>query len=190
MVDDVARSLSPHPASTRPGEDPSARQAAVRAATLADLGAIAAIETASFHSDRLSARALRRLLTKASAVTLVHTGPDGGVNGYATVLFHRRRTSARLYSIAITAAERQRGRGAALLVAAEDMARAQGARAMTLEVRADRPDVQRFYANLGYATSGHRSHYYEDGVDAHTMRKSLTNPAGGEASPMPPGRLT
>lgn len=145
----------------------------LRCATPADITALAAIEASAFRSDLLTVRALKHLIAGANAATLVHLASDGAISGYAAVLFHRQRPGARLYSIAVAAGYRRLGHGAALLAAAEQVAAARGANAMTLEVRADAPAAQRLYAKHGYAVCGTRQHYYVDGTDAWKMRKLL-----------------
>lgn len=152
--------------------------AAIRPATLADIRALAAIEAGAFLSDRLTVRALKHLIARANAATLVHLAGDGAISGYAAVLFHRRRQSARLYSIAVAYGYRRFGHGAALLAAAEQAAAARGATTMTLEVRADTPSAQRFYAMHGYSVFGERRRYYADGADARKMRKALPRRQG------------
>lgn len=161
--------------SAHPGANPSkdAASARLRCATLADITALAAIEAGAFHSDLLTVRALKHLIARANAATLVHLTGDGAISGYAAVLFHRQRPGARLYSIAVATAYRRLGHGAALLAAAEQIAAARGANAMTLEVRVDAPAAQRLYETHGYAVCGKRQRYYADGTDAWKMRKAL-----------------
>ena len=158
-----------------PRADTQARtvSASIRPATLADITALAAIEAGAFQSDLLTERTLKYLIARANAATLVHLAGSGAISGYAAVLFHRRRPSARLYSIAVASAYCRLGHGAALLAAAEQVAAARGANAMTLEVRADAPAAQRLYATHGYAVCGQRQRYYADGTDAWKMRKAL-----------------
>lgn len=147
--------------------------AAIRRATLADTRALAAIEASAFVSDRLTVRAFKHLIMRANAATLVHLAGDGTISGYAVVLFHRRRQSARLYSIAVASGYRRSGHGATLLAAAESAAAAHNAATMTLEVRADSAAAQNFYAAHGYSVFGELRRYYADGTDARKMRKAL-----------------
>lgn len=165
---------------TRGSADPRAAvpqggtvSAAIRPATLADIRALAAIEAGAFLSDRLTVRTFKHLIARANAAILVHLAGDGTVSGYAIVLFHRRRQSARLYSIAVASGYRRFGHGAALLAAAEQAAAARDATTMTLEVRADTPAAQRFYATHGYSVIGELRRYYADGTDARKMRRAL-----------------
>ncbi len=145
----------------------------IRKATLDDIPALVALEERSFETDRFSRRAFRYLLTKANAATLVETAPDGTVRGYATVLFMRDDTLARLYSIAVDPAYRGRDIGKALLHAAEAAAQARGVVSMRLEVRADNAVGIALYQQQGYRRFAIQPHYYEDEVDAVRMEKSL-----------------
>jgi len=145
----------------------------IRPAGLADIPALVAIENRSFTSDRLSRRSFRYLLTRGHAETVVVTGDDGDIRGYAMVLFSRGTSLARLYSIAVDPVHRGKGLGTELLHAAEDAARRHGAAYMRLEVREDDPATQRLYEKEGYRKFAVEHHYYEDDVDAIRMERSL-----------------
>ncbi|MDG4603555.1 MAG: N-acetyltransferase [Defluviicoccus sp.] len=147
--------------------------ATIRPATLADIGVLAAIEAGAFRSDLLTVRALKHLIKRANAATLVHVASGGAISGYAVVLFHRQRPAARLYSIAVASGYCRLGYGAALLLAAEQAAADNGAKTMTLEVRTDSTAAQHLYATHGYSVCGKRQRYYADGTDAWKMRKQL-----------------
>lgn len=167
---DHAADGSVHPSARPPaGTVPTA----IRPATLADIKVLAAIEASAFWSDLLSVRALKHLIARANAATLVHVASGGVISGYAAVLFHRQRPAARLYSIAVGSGYRRLGHGVALLLAAEEAAADRGASAMTLEVRADSTAAQHLYATHGYSVCGQRQRYYADGTDAWKMRKPL-----------------
>ncbi|HRW59460.1 MAG TPA: N-acetyltransferase [Defluviicoccus sp.] len=145
----------------------------IRPATLADIGVLAAIEAGAFRSDLLTVRALKHLIKRANAATLVHIADNGAISGYAAVLFHRQRQAARLYSIAVASGYRRLGHGEELLAAAEQAASDHGANAMTLEVRTDSTAAQHLYATHGYSVCGKRQRYYADGTDAWRMQKPL-----------------
>lgn len=149
----------------------------LRPAGLSDVDSMVEIENAAFRTDRFSRRTFRHLVTKANAATLVALSPGGHAVGYTTVLFRRDASHARLYSIAVKAAARGRGLGSALLAAAEEAAQRRGAARMRLEVRADDPATQAFYRQHGYRRLGVASGYYEDGVDAIRMEKTLSENA-------------
>ncbi|SUS05961.1 conserved hypothetical protein [uncultured Defluviicoccus sp.] len=161
---------SAHPCAQSPA---GAVSATIRPATLADIAALAAIEAGAFRCDLLTIRALKHLIKRANAATLVHVASGGAISGYTVVLFHRQRPAARLYSIAVASGYRRLGHGAALLLAAEQAAADNGANAMSLEVRADSTAAQHLYAMHGYTVCGKRQRYYADGTDAWKMRKQL-----------------
>lgn len=178
----------------------------LRPGTAGDIGRLLALEESSFAGDRLSRRSFRALLGSKSAVLIVaEAGPrtwrDGGeapqldfgfqriepaderaLLGYAVVLFRAGSRAARLYSIAVDAGARGRGVAKALLAAAEDAARARGATALRLEVRADNAAALSLYERLGYRTRGSVEDYYEDGATALRFERTLA------AEPMPPAR--
>lgn len=146
----------------------------IRHARGRDLVTLIRIENRSFHTDRLSRRALRHLLSQANAVILVDEDAEHGVRGYAVVLFRRGSLAARLYSIAVDSAFRHRGVGAALLDQAERTALARGAATLRLEVRTEDEFALDFYRSRDYLPFGRRRDYYADGADATRMEKALT----------------
>lgn len=94
----------------------------IRPATPADVPELVRIEDRSFRTDRFTPRTFRYLLSRANAATLVDVDGGDRLRGYATVLFSRGTSMARLYSIAVDPAFRGRGLGKALLSAAEQAA--------------------------------------------------------------------
>lgn len=149
----------------------------IRAARRLDIDAILSIETASFATDRLSRRSLTRLLAAPSAWVRVATA-DGTIAGYALVLFRRRASVARLYSIAVASTFRGKGLAGRLLAEAEGAARRRGCSALRLEVRADNPAALHLYGGRGYTEIGRIAGYYADGMDAFRLEKSLRTATG------------
>ena len=150
-----------------------ATRPAIRRADSEDIPALIEIENRAFASDRISRRAFRYLLSKANAEVLAETNAAGVVRGYALLLFSRGTSLARLYSIAVDPQWQREGIGRTLLAAAEAAARNRGTAWMRLEVRADAADVQAFYKAHGFRKFRLQPHYYEDGVAAVRMEKSL-----------------
>lgn len=68
-------------------------------------------------------------------------------------------------NIAIAGPARRRGLGTRLLGELLDMARAKGARAVFLEVRASNRAARALYEKWSFTESGHRKGYYKDPVE-------------------------
>ncbi len=149
----------------------------IRPAAPADLEALVALEQRCFDSDRLSRRSFQHLLTKGHAATLV-AEQDGGLAGYALVLFHGQTALARLYSLAVDPAARGQGLARQLLAAAERAALAEGCAVLRLEVRADNAAAIALYRAVGYRRFATVLDYYEDHETAERMEKILTRGAG------------
>jgi ribosomal-protein-alanine N-acetyltransferase len=145
----------------------------VRAATGADLGAIMALERASFPTDAWSDAMMREELASPHGRYLV-LEEAGRLIGYGGVRVSRGVPDADIQTIALAESARVRGRGRALLRALLAEAAGLGAREMFLEVRADNAVAQRLYTSEGFAEIGRRPRYYQpDGVDAVVMRLDL-----------------
>ena len=144
-----------------------------RLATVADLGAIMALERASFPSDAWSEAMMRAELESTHNHYLV-VETAGRVVGYGGVRAVRGSSDADIQTIAIDAAARGRGQGRALLRELLTAAQERGAAEVFLEVRADNPIAQALYASEGFAEMGRRPRYYQpDDVDAVVMRLEL-----------------
>lgn len=173
-----------------PAERAAARLAVgIRPARLADLDALAALEQAAFTTDRAERRAIRHAIRSPSMTLLVAIAQKGSAGagkrtggeaegpeilvGAATL--ERRRTSrvARLSSLAVAPARAGAGLGRRLLLAAEADARAHGCERLRLEVRADNGSGIRLYERGGYARTGTKPDYYEDGMEAWCYEKRL-----------------
>ena len=147
-------------------------QLKLRPATIRDAAALRNLEEESFSSDRLSLRSIRRLIASASArVIVAESGTE--FMGAVILLFRRNASAVRIYSLAVASAHRLRGVAAAMLAAAEDVARASDANKVHLEVRKDNDGAARFYRHHGYLTRGEKPGYYADGMDALRMEKLL-----------------
>lgn len=144
----------------------------IRSATLADLGALVALEQRCFQTDRLSRRSFRHLLLRGNVQTLL-IEEAGRSCGYALILFRRGASLARLYSIAVDPACRGRGYAEALVRAAETLALSQDRMLMRLEIRRDNVASIRLFEKLGYQPFGSYAAYYEDAMDALRFQKSL-----------------
>ena len=148
----------------------------IRQATGQDIPELLRIENESFDSDRFTERNFRHLLSRAHATTFVDEGEDGRLRGYATVLYNRGTSLARLYSMAVSRESRSLGIGRALLQAVENAAREHEAAYIRLEVRVDNDRARALYERAGYRRFAISHEYYEDGVDAERMEKLLAEP--------------
>jgi ribosomal protein S18 acetylase RimI-like enzyme len=143
----------------------------LRRARLADIDALVALER-SFTMDVLSRRSFRRLIAVRSAALIV-AEEDSRLSGYALVLFRKTAAVARLYSIVVAPKCRRHGIGAALLAAAERVARGRGCRAMRLEVHERNFKAIARYRKSSYRLTGRLNAYYDDKADALRFEKGL-----------------
>ncbi|MCR2764178.1 ribosomal protein S18-alanine N-acetyltransferase [Microbacterium sp. zg.B48] len=144
-----------------------------RAATADDLGAIMALERASFPTDAWSEAMMREELASPHGWYVV-VEEAGRIIGYGGLRAVRGGTDADIQTIALAEGFRGQGRGRALLTALLDEAVRRGVRDVFLEVRADNPVAQSLYASEGFAEVGRRPRYYQpDDVDAIVMRLDL-----------------
>jgi len=144
----------------------------IREAALSDINDLLEIENSAFDADRISRRSFRYLLTKAKAVTLVYES-NGGVRGYANLLFHTGTSLARLYSIAVHADYADRGMGSELLDHIEEIALQHDCVYVRLEVRSDNTLARKLYERKGYKKIGIIPEYYEDSMEATRYEKFL-----------------
>ncbi|UOD31643.1 GNAT family N-acetyltransferase [Massilia violaceinigra] len=144
--------------------------ALIRNASMDDVETLAALEEASFSGDRVSRRSFRYLLSRGKSLTLLDA-LAGNTRGYLTLLFRAKR--ARVYTIATAAAWRGHGVAAQLVRAAEQAALARGCTALYLEVRKDNVASIALFAGNGYRVFGEYEAYYDDGMDAWRMEKTL-----------------
>lgn len=143
----------------------------LRAATLDDLDAIMALETATFTDDAWSAESMRSELAGEHGHYLVAVDDADAVVGYAGLLAPRGGDDADIQTIAVAPHVRRRGLGRALLSALLAEAAERGASRVFLEVRADNPDAQALYESFGFERIAVRPRYYPGGIDAVIMRR-------------------
>lgn len=144
----------------------------IRPATSDDIDALLTIEQACFTGDRISRRSFRHLLRDAHALTLFDEYA-GAPRGYVMLLFRVGWTGARVYSIATHPDHLGQGVTAALLLAAERAALAHGCLSLRLEIRMDNTPSLSLFRQRGYAIFGHVAAYYQDGMAAFRLEKSL-----------------
>jgi ribosomal-protein-alanine N-acetyltransferase len=141
----------------------------------ADLSAVTRIHAESFD-DAWSASMLRRILSMPGAEGIVaRNGAGDDIAGFA--LSRIAGGESELLSLAVDPAQRRRGIGRRLLLAAIESAARGRASVLFLEVAEDNAAARQLYDQHGFTPVGRRPDYYrmKDGttVAALTMRRDL-----------------
>jgi ribosomal-protein-alanine N-acetyltransferase len=145
--------------------------ATVRAAERSDLGAVIAIERASF-GDPWTRGMFGTHLSSNGGNTFLVAEEAGRVVGYAITVAVPEESE--LLNIAVDPDRRGHGIGALLLDAAMDLCRGSGAKEMWLEVRASNAGARMLYESRGFAEMGVRKRYYHaPREDAIVLRSDL-----------------
>lgn len=155
-----------------PAEVPADYQS-YRAAVLADLAGLVALETGVFSSP-WSPAAIKAQLRHPDALVLVVEAGGGGLAGYLSIRLAP--FEAELLRVAVAPEHRRRGLAAGLLDAGLAEAERRGAEACFLEVRADNQAAIGLYQRFGFRVLGRRPGYYSDGGEALTMGRPATHP--------------
>jgi ribosomal-protein-alanine N-acetyltransferase len=143
----------------------------IRAASSADLGAVAAIEAAAFP-DPWSPAAFRAHLDDVFLVAEA----GGTVIGY--LIAWSAGPEAEILNLAVTSAARQRGTGRALLQEALTLLAAEGVSSVYLEVRRSNAAARALYAAAGFREAAVRRGYYQaPREDALVLRRDGGPPA-------------
>jgi GNAT superfamily N-acetyltransferase len=135
--------------------------ATIRPAREDDAAALAALAThLGYPADEAAMRArMARIAASADYATLV-AERGGAAIGFAGVTWKWSYTDdtprAQLTALVVDPAERGRGTGAALVAAAEEWGRRQGAGRIFVTTALHRERTHRFYERLGYAQTGFR----------------------------------
>lgn len=137
----------------------------LEAATLQDLGALAALE-ARCHTHPWSEGGLRDAIAPAAgrgAVLVLRRPwtPDDAQRGIrAYCAFQLAADEVHVHNLAVVPGERRRGLGRRLLALTLDIAAREGARAAHLEVRAGNAAARALYRAMGFEETGVRRAYY------------------------------
>lgn len=153
------------------GVDPS-----INLASDDDIEAILSIEQQAFdpllYDSLLTRKSLRHLISKGNAVVLVYFNA-GEVAGYAQINFHKCRSSARFFSLAVGKKYEGKGIAGALFKGVERTCKYLGAAKLILEIREDNRALRYRYGKLGYKPYRTVPNYYADGCGAVKMQQSL-----------------
>ena len=143
----------------------------IRDMTRADLGAVMAIERASFTMP-WRATTFESLLTRSDADLIAAVAEEDRLVGYAVVWTVV--DQAELGNVAVHEEWRKRGVGRMLVDAALERARARAAEECFLEVRESNRNAQSLYEKAGFRSIGRRRRYYSNPTeDALVMRAEL-----------------
>ncbi len=141
----------------------------VRRAVAADLDRVVEIERgaaeASHWSSAVYAKYVERAREQLFHRCLLVVTVDESVIGFAVGSFLEGDESAVLESVVVDGSWRRKGMATALCEAIADWAKAEGARAVELEVRAANVAARALYAGLEFVESGLRKSYYSNPVD-------------------------
>lgn len=129
-----------------------------RAARRADLEAVARIERASF----VDPWPLDAFLVYLDDCFLV-AGAGDAVLGF--LVARRAADEAEILDLAVASGDRNRGVGRALLTAAIERLRREGARRAFLEVRRSNAAARRLYETCGFRVVGSRPGYYDEPLE-------------------------
>jgi len=143
-----------------------------RAATLADVESLVALENTCFNYDRMSRRSFRHHI-RSEKRDLTLAEQNGVLLGYGLVLYHQGTRLARMYSLAVSPEARGLGVGRGLMRVLERNAIRVGRHYMRLEVAKHNLGAIGLYESEGYLPFGEYQDYYEDHADALRMHKRI-----------------
>lgn len=147
----------------------------LRRAWVEDLHNIMELERATFPQDAWSDETMRRELESEHTFYIV-AFPEGDptdLRGYAGMMLPQGATEADIQTVAVAADARRMGLGRLLVRTLVNRARAEGARAVFLEVREDNEAARALYEELGFIEIGTRPGYYQPGNVAAVVMKTV-----------------
>ena len=155
----------------------------LRAYQARDLDALQALDAVCFTPIfRFSRSAMRRFAEARNALVRVayeasEAGVETRVTGFCIVHLERAPGEQKVgYVVTLDVDPRYRGQGLGRLLmrSIEDLAREEGASAMTLHVAMLNESAVRLYERLGYVRVGVEEGFYAEGGDAFRYRKLLS----------------
>ena len=138
------------------------RQIVVRAATVADVGAMLLLEQAATTAAHWPEKTYQDIFDPSAPVrlALVAHRDSGTLVGF--IVAQLAGNDCEVENIVVTPSDRRRGIGHRLLRALLDAARAKKAARVFLEVRGSNVGARFFYERAGFAIFGQRSSYYRN----------------------------
>ena len=150
----------------------------IRAATSADVDAIARLERENLGDDAWSHALVAEGVAGELPTILYLVAEDGDdVVGHAVVSVVA--DISELQRIAVDVEHRRHGLATSLLEEVASLARSEGADRLLLEVREDNAGAIAFYASRGFVEIDRRPRYFRDGGTAVVMRRNIQPPGGG-----------
>ncbi|HET8959951.1 ribosomal protein S18-alanine N-acetyltransferase [Nocardioides sp.] len=144
----------------------------IRPATADDVDAVARLERENLGDDAWSAALVEEGVSgRLPTVRYVVAQVGDDVVGHAVVSVVA--DLSELQRIAVAIAHRRTGVATSLLEEAADLARAEGADRLLLEVREDNAGAIAFYRARGFVEIDRRPRYYRDGGTAVVMQRPL-----------------
>lgn len=144
----------------------------IRPATADDVDAVARLERENLGDDAWSAALVEEGVSgRLPTVRYVVAQVGDDVVGHAVVSVVA--DLSELQRIAVATAHRRTGVATSLLEEAADLARAEGADRLLLEVREDNAGAIAFYRARGFVEIDRRPRYYRDGGTAVVMQRPL-----------------
>jgi ribosomal-protein-alanine N-acetyltransferase len=135
------------------------------------------VEATVRDSARLAALHARAFVEAWSAEAISDLLGSPGVRAFAAaggfILVRTVADEAEILTLAVVPEARRAGVGRALVSAASDVAREQGASRLHLEVSKENAAARALYAGLGFREIGRRTRYYADGADALMLSRAL-----------------
>ncbi len=150
----------------------------LRPMVLGDLSRIAAIEREAFASPWSEEALLSELNNPRSRYVVLESGEAIAAYAGCWIVFDE----AHINNVAVAPSQRGRGFGEQIMRYLAKVAFAEGARSMTLEVRASNSVAKSLYAKLGFEICGVRRKYYTDNQeDAEIMWLNDISPLAEES---------
>jgi ribosomal-protein-alanine N-acetyltransferase len=147
-----------------------------RPAAKADISGLYRLDQICFPAGiAYSLREFRALLHSPRTIAIL-AEEDSRLCAFVIALSVRSRdnTGGHIITIDVDPDFRRRGIGRLLMEHIESELRAAGAERLCLEVATNNPEAQNFYSHLGFVPIGRIEGYYDAGLDAIVMEKSLS----------------
>ena len=158
----------------------------LRAASLDDLAALAALERGVFAEAAYPAFFFRQAHDLWPELLRVAALPSGDVAGYVLAAVTTRPGEAWVLSAAVRPEHRGRGLGAALLEDVRAVLVARGAHALFLTVHPENAGAVRLYRRAGFRVEGEEARYFGPTEPRLVMRLALGGaPAVSDPPPRP-----